>query len=140
MTKYRVQRMTQASFDRYMSGYNSGYSIEELIIEANSPEEARQKAEKEGYQVNKYVPTLEQVEREEREKREYFQKILEKKEKAKAKRKATEARKAEEAGLTVEENRSKKAHKAQITRVEREIERLEKELKEKKNELKRLTK
>ncbi len=56
--KYEVQRMTIMDYDRYMGGSNE-YHVEYLRIEAESKEEAADKAEKEGYIVNRgYVKTL----------------------------------------------------------------------------------
>lgn len=137
MTTYRVQRMTQDNFNRYMNG-SYLYFIEELNIEADSKEEAFKKAEAEGYVVNECVRTLEEVEAEEKKAEERIEAERVKRENAKARKLANEIKKAEAEGMTLEEYRKAKNHKAHIKRVENEIAKLEKELAYKKRYLEEL--
>ncbi len=140
MAIYRVERMTDEDYIQMMDGYYN-YHVEKLDIEANSKEEASEKARKDGYVVNeKWIRSLEEIEAENARIEAYLKKEEEKREKAKARRKANEERKAAEAGLTVEEYRKEKVKQAKIKRLESEIEELKKELENKKAELKRLTK
>lgn len=140
MATYRVERMTNTDYNIYMGGgYN--YEVEKLFIEAETVEEAIQKATKPGMVVNKgYIKTLEEIEAEKEAKAKAEAERKAKAERAKAKRKETELRKATEMGLTVEEYRKAKAHKATIAKVTREIEELEKALEQKKRYLAELTK
>ena len=56
--KYEVQRMTTKDYDKYMGGSNE-YHVEYLRIEAENREAAADKAEKEGYVVNRgFIKTL----------------------------------------------------------------------------------
>lgn len=140
MTIYKVERMTDENYYMMMDG-SYGYHVEELEIEANSKEEANEKARKDGYVVNEnWTKSLEEIEAEDARIEAYLKKEEEKREKAKAKRKATEERKAAEAGMTVEEYKKEKARQKRIERLKNEIEELKKELENKKAELKRLTK
>lgn len=140
MTTYRVERMTDEDYCRMMDGYYN-YHVEKLEIEANSKEEASEKARKNGYVVNeKWIRSLEEIEAENARIEAYLKKEEEKREKAKARKKANEERKASEAGMTVEEYRKEKARQAKIKRLEIEIEELKTKLENKKAELKRLTK
>ena len=136
---YQVQRMAFADYCNYMEGgYN--YSVEKLNIEAETAEEAIEKATLEGYVVNKnYVKTLEELEAERKAEEEFWKAEEEKTERAKIRRKETEARKAAEAGMTVEEYRKEKNRKANIKRVEKEITALEAEIARKKAYLAKLT-
>lgn len=140
MATYRVERMTCTDYNIYMSGgYN--YEVEKLLIEAETAEEAIQKATKLGMVVNKeYVKTLEEIKAEEEAKANAEAERKVKAERTKAKRKETELRKATEMGLTVEEYRKVKAHKATVAKVTREIEELEKVLEQKRKYLAKLTK
>lgn len=140
MAIYRVERMTETNYNRYMCGSNEYGPVEYLNIEADSKEEAIKKAEKKGYVVNDYVITLEEVERQERERQERWERYEAEEKAKKEKRLAKEAEKAKAAGMTVEEYRKDKAHKAYIKRLEREIDELEKELIEKRKELQKATK
>ena len=140
MATYRVERMTNTDYDIYMSGgYN--YKVENILIEAETVEEAIQKATKPGMIINKgYIKTLEEIEAEKEARANAKAERKAKEERAKAKRKETELRKATEMGLTVEEYRKAKAHKATIAKVTREIEELEKALEQKRRYLAELTK
>lgn len=140
MTTYKVERMTYTDYDIYMrGGYN--YNVESILIEAETAEEAIQKAKKPGMVVNEgYVKTLEEIKAEQEAKANAKAEREAKAEKAKAKRKETELRKATEMGLTVEEYRKVKAHKATVAKVTREIEELEKALEQKRKYLAKLTK
>ena len=140
MATYRVERMTYADYNNYMGGgYN--YSVEAVLIEAETVEDAILKAEVPGMVVNKgYVKTLEEIEAEKKARAEAEAKREAKAEKAKQKRKENELRKATEMGMTVEEYRKAKAHKAAIARTTREIEELERELARKRKYLAELTK
>lgn len=139
MATYRVERMTNTDYNIYMSGgYN--YKVENILIEAETVEEAIQKATKSGMIINEgYIKTLEEIEAEKEAKAKANAERKAKEERAKAKRKETELRKATEMGLTVEEYRKAKAHKATIAKVTREIEELEKVLEQKKKYLAELT-
>ena len=140
MATYRVERMTYADYDIYMSG-GYHYEVESLFIKAETAEEAIQKAEKPGMVVNKgYVKTLEEIKAEKEAKAKAEAERKAKEEKAKAKRKETELRKATEMGLTVEEYKKVKARKATITKVTREIEELERAIEQKRRYLAELTK
>ena len=140
MAIYRVERMTERSYHSYMCGSNEYGPVEHLNIEADSKEEAIKKAEKKGFVVNSYVRTLEEIEEEEKAREERFRQIEEEAKARKEKRLAKEVEKAKAAGMTVEEYRKDKAHKAYIKRLEREIDDLEKELIEKRKELQKATK
>ena len=135
---YRVQRMSMDSYNAYMGGsYN--YWVEELDIEANSPEEAVELAKAEGYVVNdRCVKSVEEIEAEEKAREEARKAEAEKKANAKARKAEAEARKAAEAGMSVEEYRKDKARKANIRKMEREIAELEAELLRKKAYLAKL--
>lgn len=140
MTTYRIERMTDENYCIMMDG-SYCYHSETLEIEANSKEEANEKARKNGYVVmDNWTKSLEEIEAEDARIEAYLKKEEEKREKAKAKRKATEERKAAEAGMTVEEYRKEKARQKRIERLKNEIEELKKELENKKAELERLTK
>lgn len=52
MKNYKVQRMDEMSYNAYMCGSNN-YTMEELVIAANNPEEAIQIAEATNYIVNR---------------------------------------------------------------------------------------
>ena len=140
MGTYRLERMTTTDYNIYMGGgYN--YEVEKLLIEAETVEEAIQKAEKPGMIVNKgYVKTLEEIEAEKEAQAKAEAEREAKAKRAKAKRKETELRKATEMGLTVEEYRKAKARKATIAKVTKEIEELEKALEQKRKYLAELTK
>ena len=137
---YRVERMTIANYDNYMSGSNN-YHVELLNIEAENTKEAIELAKAEGYVVNEnYVKEVAELEAEKKAREEAWKAEEKKKAEAKAKREANEARKAEEAGMTVEEYRKAKARKAKITKMEKEIAEMEKELARKKARLTELKK
>lgn len=139
MTTYKVERMTYTDYDIYMTG-GYDYNVESILIEAETAEEAIQKAKKPGMVVNKgYVKTLEEIKAEQETKANAKAEREAKAEKARAKRKEIELRKATEMGLTVEEYRKVKAHKATVAKVTREIEELEKALKQKRKYLAKLT-
>lgn len=140
MATYRVERMTNTDYDIYMSG-GYDYKVENILIEAETVEEAIQKATKPGMIINKgYIKTLEEIEAEKEARAKARAERKAKEERTKAKRKETELRKATEMGLTVEEYRKAKAHKATIAKVTREIEELEKALEQKRRYLAELTK
>ena len=134
---YRVQRMTRGSYDEYMTGgYN--YSVENLDIEANSPEEAIEKAKKEGYVVNDYVESYEEIEAKRQARIVEWEAEQLKKQKAEAKRIANEKKRAEEAGLTVEEFRAEKKRIQKVKNVKREIENRKKYIEDLKNQIREL--
>lgn len=140
MATYRVERMTNSDYNIYMSG-GYDYKMENILVEAETVEEAIQKATKSGMVINKgYIKTLEEIKAEKEAKAKAEAERKAKAEKAKAKRKETELRKATEMGLTVEEYRKAKAHKATVTRVTKEIKELEKVLEQKRKYLAELTK
>ena len=137
---YIVERMTSDNYNHMMAGgYPMGCApTETLRIEAESPEEAKAKAEKVGYVVNDYVTTEEEEKRKKeewRKEREAWKKEEEERKKAKAEK---EKLKAESLGLTVEEMRRRQRKRANLTRVRREIKKLEEELARKKVYLARL--
>lgn len=129
---YNVQRMTIRNYNEYMTGgYN--YRVEELIIYAETAEEAAKLAEADGYVVNTgYVKTVEELEAMEAKREAEYKARKAKEEEAKAKAKATkeanEAKKAEELGMTVAEYKEYKKVLAGIKRHEKEVARLEEEL------------
>lgn len=140
MATYRVERMTDTDYNAYMGG---GYSfvVETILVEAETAEEAIQKAKEPGMVVNKgYVKTLDEIKAEKEAQAKAEAEREAKAERAKAKRKETELRKATEMGLTVEEYRKAKARKATIAKVTREIEELERVLEQKRKYLAELTK
>ena len=139
MATYRVERMTNTDYNIYMGGgYN--YEVESILIEAETVEEAIQKATKPGMIVNKgYVKTLDEIKAEKEAKAKAEADRKAKAERAKAKRKETELRKATEMGLTVEEYRKAKARKATIAKGTKEIEELERVLEQKRKYLAELT-
>jgi len=130
MKTYRVKRVTTEDFGIMMSG-GYLYDIEYLDIEAETPEEAVNKAEAVGYVIiNKgYVKTLEELEAEEKAWREERAAEEAKKEAAKIKRKETEERKAAEAGMTVKEYRAEKWRQGEIRRLQRILKETEEALK-----------
>lgn len=138
---YNVQRMTYNDYCNYMSGgYN--FSVENLHLEAESPEEAVKMAEAEGYMVNKdYVKTVAELEAEEAERKaQYIKTEAERKAKAaraKARKAEREAAKAAELGVTVDEYKAMvkrekhiKALTADLEAAKAEVARLEKLLAE----------
>lgn len=129
---YNVQRMTYSDYCHYMSGgYN--FSVENLHIEAESPEEAVKMAEAEGYMVNKnYVKTVAELEAEEAARKAYIDAEIAKEKAAKARKAAREAEKAEAMGMTVEEYKTYKKKVALLKKLPKEITEVE-------NEIKRLT-
>lgn len=129
---YNVQRMTYNDYCNYMSGgYN--FSVENLHIEAESPEEAVKMAEVEGYMVNKnYVKTVAELEAEEAARKAYIDAEIAKEKAAKARKAAREAEKAEAMGMTVEEYKTYKKKVALLKKLPKEITEVE-------NEIKRLT-
>ena len=140
MTTYIVERMSEADYQEYLEGGHN-YYVENLHIEAETPEEAANKAVALGYVVNyNYVITLKKYEAKKIERKEAINEREKKAAEAKAKKLATEARKAEKAGMSVEEYRKEKARKVRVKKLEKELEEFEKELKRKKVELKKLTK
>ena len=107
--KYAVQRMTEANYNKYMSG-GHGYDVQTLWVEAETPQEAAEAAKEVGYVVNeRYVRTADELEAEREAEKARVAAIEARDAAAKAKREATEARKAAEAGLTVAEYRKAKA-------------------------------
>lgn len=129
---YNVQRMTYSDYCHYMSGgYN--FSVENLHIEAESPEEAVKLAEAEGYMVNKdYVKTVTELEAEEAAWQASLAAERAKKEAAKVRKAAKEAEKAEAMGMTMEEYKTYKKKVALLKKLPKEITEVE-------NEIKRLT-
>lgn len=122
MTTYRVQRMTEEDYYKYMGG-GFNYNVETVYIEANTKPEAILKAQRPGYWVNEnYVMTLEAyeatLETERKEREEAERKEAEKK----AKKAEAEARKAAEAHMTVAEWKAEKNRKARLNRAKRDLE------------------
>lgn len=107
------------------------YDVENLDIEAETPEEAVNKARANGYEIinEGYVKTLEELEAKEKAWREQRAAEEAKKEAAKAKREATEARKAEEAGMTLKEYRAERRRQGEIRRLQRILKETEEALK-----------
>lgn len=118
---YIVERMTIANLCNYMSGSNN-YSVETLYIEAESVEEAIEKASADGYEVNKnYVKTVAEIEAERAALEVARAEAAAKEAAKKARREANEARKAAEAGLTVEGYRAMKKREAKKRAIARDI-------------------
>ena len=129
---YNVQRMTYSDYCNYMGGGHD-FSVENLHIEAESPEEAVKMAEAEGYMVNKnYVKTVAELEAEEVARKAYIDAEIAKEKAAKARKAAREAEKAEAMGMTVEEYKTYKKKVALLKKLPKEITEVE-------NEIKRLT-
>lgn len=137
MTTYRVQRMPRDNYHTMMMG-GYAYNVENLKIEAETTEEAKKMAEKDGYIVNDFVETVEEYEAEIEAQKIARAEAEAKREAANKKRLATEIAKAEAVGMTLEEYRAEKSRKGQIKRLKNEIEDLEKTLKRKRAYLKKL--
>lgn len=130
MKTYRVRRATTENFIKMMRG-DYLYDVENLDIEAETPEEAVNKARANGYEIinEGYVKTLEELEAKEKAWREQRASEEAKKEAAKVKREATEARKAEEAGMTLKEYRAERRRQGEIRRLQRILKETEEALK-----------
>lgn len=130
MKTYRVERVNTENFIKMMRG-DYLFDVEYLDIEAETAEEAVNKARKNGYEViNKgNVKTLEELEEERRAENEEIANAAKKRADAAAKRKATEQKKAEELGMTLEEYRADKWRKGEIKRLKKIIADAEEELK-----------
>lgn len=130
MKTYRVRRATTENFIEMMRG-NYIYDVECLDIEAETPEEAVDKARADGYEIinEGYVKTVEELEAKAKAWREERAAEEAKKEAAKAKRKETEERKAAEAGMTVKEYRAEKWRQGEIRRLQRILKETEEALK-----------
>ena len=129
---YNVQRMAYSDYCNYMGGGHD-FSVENLHIGAESPEEAVKMAEAEGYMVNKnYVKTVAELEAEEAARKAYIDAEIAKEKAAKARKAAREAEKAEAMGMTVEEYKTYKKKVALLKKLPKEITEVE-------NEIKRLT-
>ncbi len=144
---YNVQRMTYSDYCNYMEGGHD-FSVENLHIEAESPEEAVKMAEAEGYMVNKnYVKTVAELEAEEAARKAYIDAEIAKEKAAKARKAAREAEKAEAMGMTMEAYKAYKKKLAiakklpkEIASLEDDIERIKKEITRKKKYLAELEK
>lgn len=125
---YIIQRMTNANYHEYMiGGYN--YTIEKVLIEAETPAEAVKLAEKEGCVVNsEYVRTLAEIEAEEAARKAYIEAESAKRQAAKERKTAREAEKAEAMRLTVEQYKRYKREKAIAKKLPAEIEELKREI------------
>lgn len=137
MTAYYVQRMTKNDYHTMMRG-EYGFHVENLTIEAETPEEAKKIAAKDGYMVNDLVLNVEEWEAERKVRREKAAQNLKNRKAANKKRRESEIAKAEALGMTLKEYRADKARRGQITRLRNEIEDLERELKKKRAYLKKL--
>jgi septal ring factor EnvC (AmiA/AmiB activator) len=125
---YTVERMTEEAYNNYMMGMND-YFVEVIEVEAESVEEAIEKASITGYVVNtKSVKTIEEVEREKKEKEEAKKVFTALEEAKKEKRRQTEKAQAENKGMTVEEYKAYKANKRKLTYNKKQLATLEKEL------------
>lgn len=58
MTTFRVERMPENDWCKYMSGSNDYYNVETLYIDAETAEIAILKAQRSGYRVNESVQPL----------------------------------------------------------------------------------
>ena len=125
---YFVERMSIDNYHEMMTGgYN--YSVEHLEIEAESKEEAVEKAQKTGYYVNDgYVLSLEEVEAKRARAREEARKEEERKQRAKERKAEREKAKAEAQGLTVEEYKHLKNRERKMKRMEANVRELEEAL------------
>lgn len=125
---YTVERMTEEAYNNYMMGMND-YFVEVIEVEAESVEEAIEKASLAGYVINaKSVKTIEEVEREKKEKEEAKKVFVALEEAKKEKRLLAEKRQAENKGMTVEEYKAYKANKRKLTYNKNQLATLEKEL------------
>ena len=118
MKEYRVERMTFENYHNMMMG--SHYHMEAITVIAESKEQAVELAKKDGYMVNeKYVRTVEEIKKEEKER---VRLANEKAEKAKAKR----AEKMAQPGAKAKANYRRK--NTEIKKMMEEIARLQKEI------------
>ena len=146
MNTYRIEMMTNADYDNYMTG-GFNYWVHKVDIEANTKEEAVEIA-KNNYcdmVINEnYVKTVEEIEAEakaEEEKRTAREKAeAEKKAKAKARKEERERTNAEAMGLTIEEYRIKVKNDKKIKAVEKRIAELKAEIAKEERKLKNLRK
>lgn len=139
MKTYRVMRMTETNYIKFMNG-GFNYEYEYLYIEAETPEEAMKKAKANGYYTYGFAKTVEEVEAEEKAFEEYFEEKERKKVEAKARKEENELKKANALGITVEELRELKKLKAKAKRYKKELTEIEetfKKLEERKNYLKK---
>ena len=133
--RYVVQRMTIDNYYDMMGGH-MGYICEKTTVEADTKEEAIEKARKDGYVVNEgYVRTVEEIEAEKRAEEEKA-KAEKRAEEEKQKRAiAREEAKAEEMNMTVEEYKAYKKMVANKKRNEAEIRKAYKVIEEMKNKI-----
>jgi hypothetical protein len=125
---YTVERMTKEAYNNYMMGMND-YFVEVIEVEAESVEEAIEKASITGYVVNtKSIKTVEEIERLEKERKEAKEAFKANEEAKKEKRLQAEKRQAESKGMTVEEYKAYKANKRNLTYNKNQLATLEKEL------------
>lgn len=136
MKKFVIEKMSVENYHKMMMG-EYGYSFYTEVIEADTPEEAKAKAEAlyPAFVINSYVVTLEEAEAKARAEKELAENFRRKEADQKQKRIEAEKRRAAAEGLSVEELRKARAKKAKITRLEKEIAELEKALAYKKRRL-----
>ena len=123
MTTYRIQMMSRADMDEYLSGgYN--YNVIDVYIDAETPQEALAQAQA-AYPdmvLNQHPKSKEEIEAEEAA-RAALEEAEREKEAARIARKvAREAAKAAELGLTVSEYAKRKKLEAKARRYMREAE------------------
>ena len=134
---YNVQRMTYSNYCNYMEGGHN-FSVENLHLEAESPEEAVKMAEAEGYVVNKnYVKTVAEIEAEEAARKAYIDAEIAKVKAAEARKAQREAEKAEALGMTMETYKAYKKKVALVKKLPKEIASLEDDIERIKKEIER---
>lgn len=123
MATYKIQRMCEGDYHNYMCGYMDGYSIEDMLIEADTREEAIAKAQKPGYIVNDYAPSLGELEQERKEqqaKREREEAL--RKERSERAKKAIQAKNEAEAkrlGITLDQLAERKKLESELKKQKR---------------------
>jgi len=125
---YFVERMSEAYYHEMMQG-GYAYSVEHLEIEAESKEEAVEKARKEGYVVNEgYVVSKAEREAEEARAEARAREREEKERKAKERKAEREKAKAESQGLTIEEYKHLKNRERKLKKMQANVRELEEAL------------
>lgn len=137
-TTYRIDMMSNDSYNRYMSGSNN-YSVESIEVVAENANEAILKAKAifPAMVIRGNAVSVEDLKAEQLARAEAYKKAEEDK---KAKAIAREKAKAEQAGMTVEEYKAEQNRKRKIRKLEREIAELEEELNNKKKYLEKIKK
>lgn len=140
MKTYRVQMMDDNSYGRYMQGYMDGYSVENVLIKAESKKEAIAKAKNlfPAMHINDYVRSIDEIEAENVARMNKLKEEREKEQRAKEKRIAREQKNAEAIGLTVKEYQAMKRYEREVRKLEEQIAEATKSLEWYKTKLKNL--